>query len=89
MNADTRSGIADPNDTPRFIIGSWLVRVAFMAVAIWLVNCAFGPFGWSWAALVAYAIMSLALNLAPSRLKDSQVDRIGHGYFQDDARHPR
>lgn len=89
MKADARHNIDQLRETPRVIFGSWVVRVAIMAAVLGVANYAFGPFGWIWWALLAYAILSLGMNLALSGMKNRQLDQIERIYDQDDARHPR
>ena len=84
-----RDAIDQLRETPRVIFGTWVVRVAIMAVVLWLANYAFGPFGWVWWALLAYATLSLVMNLALSALKNRQLDRIATIHDQDDAHHLR
>ena len=89
MKFDTRDKVDQLRETPRAIFGAWAVRVAIMAAVLWLANFAFGPFGWVWWALLAYATLSLAMNLALSALKNRQLDRIATIQDPDDARHLR
>lgn len=89
MKASARRNIDQLRETPRIVFGSWVVRVVIMAAVLGLMNYAFGPFGWIWWALLAYAILSLAMNLALSGMKNRQLDQIERIYDEDDVRHPR
>lgn len=88
LKSEARDSIDRLRETPRVIFGSWLVRVAIMAGLLWLANYAFGPLWWVWWALLAYAVISLVLNLVLSKMKNRQLDRIERIYDEDDARHP-
>lgn len=87
--AEGRESLRLLRETPRAIFGTWLVRVAVMAAALWLADLAFGPFRWIWWAVLAYAVLSLAMGLLLGRLKNRQLDRIAAIYDQNDARHLR
>ena len=84
-----RDAIDHLRETPRGIFGTWVVRVAIMAVVLWLLNYFMGPFRWIWWVLLGYAVLSLAMNLLLSGLKNRQLDRIEQIYDEDDARHFR
>lgn len=84
-----RDAIDQLRETPRVIFGTWVVRVAIMAVVLWLLNYFMGPFRWIWWVLLGYAVLSLAMNLLLSGLKNRQLDRIEQIYDEDDARHFR
>ena len=87
--AEGRDAIDGLRETPRAIVGAWIVRVAVMAAALWLLDYLLGPFGWTWWALLAYAALSLTMSLVLNRLKNRQLDRIEQIYDEEDARHFR
>lgn len=89
FGAEGRHAIDQLRERPRVIFGTWVVRVAIVAALFWLLNVLLGPFRWVWWALLAYAVLSLAMSLLLSGLKNRQLDRIERIYDPDDARHLR
>ena len=71
------------------LVVALIEAVAIMAVVLWLLNYFMGPFRWIWWVLLGYAVLSLAMNLLLSGLKNRQLDRIEQIYDEDDARHFR
>ena len=86
IKAEGREALANWRDTPGLLLGTWLVRVAVVAVVIWLVNWLFGPFARIWWLLPIYAVISLVMSFALAALKNRQIDKIERIYDADAAR---
>ncbi|MBA4489976.1 hypothetical protein [Paracoccus sp. S1E-3] len=88
-SARGREALDQLRRTPRAIFRVWLVRVAIMAAALWILNDLLGPFGWTWWALPGGAVVWQAMTLMLNALKNRKPDRLGYPHDERDARHFR
>lgn len=65
-------------EQPKVLLATWAIRVAIMAVVLWLLNHFMGPFPWIWKLLALYAVLSLILSFVMARIKNKQLDRLKH-----------
>ena len=62
--------------SPASIVFAWCIRVAIMALLLWVLNRFMGPFSWIWWAWGAYAVLSLVSSLLLNRFKSNQLRKL-------------